>query len=79
MFHELSKHIYDFKVFKTVTFFDDSIYNHKIEIHETNQEQVDILEHILSFNNKTKARSDEEKIEKMMFLIVQKISVRVEN
>ena len=79
MFHELSKHIYDFKVFKTATSFDDSIYNHKIEIHETNQEQVDILGHILSFNNKTKARSDEEKIEKMTFLIVQKISVRVEN
>ena len=75
----MSKHIYDFKVFKTVTSFDDSIYKRNIEIHETNQEQADILEHILSFNNKTKARSDEEKIEKMMFLIVQKISVRVEN
>ena len=79
MFHELSKHIYDFKVFKTVTSFDNSIYNHKIEIHETNQEQADILEHILRFNNQTKTRSDEEKIEQMMFLIVQKIPVRVEN
>ena len=79
MFHELSKHIYDFKVYKTVTSFDNSIYNHKIEIHETNQEQADILEHILRFNNQTKTRSDEEKIEKMMFLIVQKIPVRVEN
>ena len=79
MFHELSKHIYDFKVFKTVTSFDNSIYNHKIEIHETNQEQADILEHILRFNNQTKTRSDEEKIEKMMFLIVQKIPARVEN
>ena len=76
MFHELSKHIYDFKVFKTVTSFDNSIYNHKIEIHETNQEQADILEHILRFNKQTKTRSDEEK---MMFLIVQKIPVRVEN
>ena len=79
MFHDLSKHIHGFKVFRTVTSFGDIIYNHKIEIYKTNQEHADLLEHILSFNNKTKPRSDEEKNEKMMFLIVQKISVIVEN
>ena len=29
-------------------------------MHETNQQQADSLEYILSFNNKTKPRSDEE-------------------
>ena len=54
-----TKQVYDFKVFKTMRSFGDSIYNHKIEIHEANQEQADLLEYILSFNNKTKPRSDE--------------------
>ena len=39
----------------------ESIYNHKVKIHEANQEQADLLEYILSFNNKTKPISDEDK------------------
>ena len=53
MFFESSKQVCDFKVFKTIRSFGDSIYNHKIEIHEANQEQADLLEYILNFNNKT--------------------------
>ena len=37
------------------------------------------LIYILSFNNKTKPRSDENKNKKMMFLIVQEIFMKVEN
>ena len=79
MFDESSKQIYDFKIFKTTTYFVLSIYNRKIEIHEANQKQADLTEYILSFNHKTKQRSDENKNKKMMFLIVQKISISVEN
>ena len=79
MFYESSMQVSDFKVFKTIRSFGDSIYNHKIEIHKTNQEQADLLEYILSFNNKTKLRSVEDKNKKMMFLIVQEIFMRVEN
>ena len=57
----------------------ESIYNHKVKIHEANQEQADLLKYILSFNNKTKPMSDKDKNKKMMFLIVLKIFVRVEN
>ena len=56
--------VYDFKVFKTIKSFGDSIYNHKIGIHEANQEQADLLEYILSFNNKIKPKSDEDKNKK---------------
>ena len=73
MFYESSMQVSDFKVFKTIRSFGDSIYNHKIEIHKTNQEQADLLEYILSFNNKTKLRSVEDKNKKMMFLIVQEL------
>ena len=79
LFYESSKQVYHFKIFKTIRSFGDSIYNHKIEIHEANQEQVDLLEYILSFNNKTKPSSDKDKNIKMMFLIVQQIFVRIEN
>ena len=80
MFYESNKQVYDFKVFKTIRSFRDSIYNNKIEIHEANEEQADLLEYILSFNSKTKPRSDEDKNKnKMMFLIVQEIFMRVEN
>ena len=79
MFYESSMQVSDFKVFKTIRSFGDSIYNHKIEIHKTNQEQADLLEYILSFNNKTKLRSVEDENKKMMFLIVQEIFMRVEN
>ena len=79
MFYESSMQVSDFKVFKTIRSFGDSIYNHKIEIHKTNQEQADLLEYILSFNNKTKLRSVEDKNKKMIFLIVQEIFMRVEN
>ena len=39
-------------------------YNHKIGIHEANQEQADLLKYILSFNNETKPRSNENKNKK---------------
>ena len=50
--------------------FGASIYNHKMETHEANHEQTDLLEYILSFNNKAKPRSDEDKNKRMMFSIV---------
>ena len=61
LFYESSKHIYDFKIFKTIRSFGDSIYNHKIEKNETNQEQADLLEYILSFNGKNRSKSDKDK------------------
>ena len=60
MFYESSKQVYDLKASKTIRSFGDGFHNHKIGIHEANQEQDDLLEYILSFNNKTKPRTDED-------------------
>ena len=79
MFYESSRQVHDFRVFKTIRSFGYGICNHKIGIHEANQEQADLLESILSFNNKTKPRSDEDKNKKVTFLIVQKIFMSVED
>ena len=59
LFYESSNQIYDYRIFKTIKSFGDSIYNYKIEIHEANQEQADLLEYILSFNSKAKPMSDD--------------------
>ena len=64
LFYESSKQIYDFRVFKTIRYFGDSIYNHKIKIHEANQQQAKLLEYILSFNEKSRPRSYENKNKK---------------
>ena len=57
----------------------DIIYNHKIEIHEADQEQGGLLEYILCFNSKTKPRSNEDENTKIMFLMVKKIFMKVQN
>ena len=64
MFSESSKQIYDFRMFNAIRCFSDSIYRHKIEIHEAKQEQADLLEYILSFNNTTRSRSDQDRNKK---------------
>ena len=71
MFYKSSKQVHDFKVFKTIRSFGYSICNHKTGIHKANQEQTDLLESVLCFNNKTKPWSDEDKNKKVTFLIVQ--------
>ena len=64
------------KIFQTIRSFGERIYNDKIEIHETSQEQANLSDYSLNFNSKTKPRSDEDKMKKV-FLIVQKVSIRV--
>ena len=51
----------------------------KLKIHDASLNQVDLLEYILDFDNKTRPRSSEDKNKKMMFLILQKTFVTVEN
>ena len=62
MFHDSSKQKHDFRMFKTMIFLGDIIYNNKIEIFEANQEQYDLLAK-----------------QKVMFLIVHKIFMKVDN
>ena len=80
MIYYSSKEPFDFRMFKTIRSFGDDIYSSKITINEADQEQSDLVEYILNFNNKTRLKSkDGKKKTKKIFLIAQKIFIIVEN
>ena len=57
MIYYSSKEPYDFRMFKTIRSFGDDIYSSHITINEADQEQSDLVEYILNFNNKTKPKN----------------------
>ena len=79
MIYYSSKEPFDYKTFKTIRSFGENIYNGKITINEANQEQADLVEYILNFNNKARPKSKDNKKIKEIFLIVQKKFMNVEN
>ena len=79
MIYDSSKEPFDYKTFKTIRSFGENIYNGKITINEANQEQADLVEYILNFNNKARPKSKDNKKIKEIFLIVQKKFMNVEN
>ena len=56
MIYYSSKELFDFRIFKTIRSFGDDIYSNKITINEADQEQSDLVEYILNFNNKTRPK-----------------------
>ena len=56
MIYYSSKEPFDFNAFRTVRSFGEDIYNSEITINESNQEQADLLEYMLNFNNKTRPK-----------------------
>ena len=52
---------FDFRIFKTIRSFGDDIYNSKITINEADQEQSDLIEYIMSFNNKKRLKIKDDK------------------
>ena len=74
------KEPFDFRMFKTIRSFGDDIYSSKITINEADQEQSDLVEYILNFNNKTRPKNkDDKKKQKKIFFIAHKIFIMVEN
>ena len=57
----LSKEPFDFETFETIRPFGENIYNGKITINEANQEQADLVEYVLNFNNKARPKSKDNK------------------
>ena len=65
MIYHSSKEPLDFRMFKTIRSFGDDIYSSKITINEADQEQSNLAEYILNFNNKTRPKyKDHEKNKK---------------
>ena len=61
MIYYSSKEPFDFNAFKTIRYFGENIYSSKITINETDQEQPDLLEYILNFNNKARPKNKNDK------------------
>ena len=70
MIYYSSKEPFDFNAFKTIRSFGENIYSGKITTNEANQEQADLLEYILNFNNKVGPKIRMTKKIKEMFLIL---------
>ena len=52
-----SEETFNFRIFKTIRSFGDNIYSGKITINEGDQEQSDLVEYTLNFNNKTRPKN----------------------
>ena len=59
-----NKYLFDFQQFETIRSFGDSIYTGKINIDEPEMDQSNLLENIVKFNNKFKAKTKEGKAKK---------------
>ena len=80
MIYYSSKEPFDFRIFKTIRSLGDDIYSSKITINKADQEQSDLVEYILNFNNKTRPKNkDDKKKTTKKFLIAHKIFIMVEN
>ena len=67
MIYHSSKESFDFNVFKTIRTFDEDIYNGKITINEADQEQADLVNYTLNFNNKTRPKNNSDRKNKKIF------------
>ena len=74
-----SKEPVDFRMFKIRRSFREDIYSNKITIIKADQKQSELVDYILNFNNKTRAKNKADKKTKKIFLIVHKILIMVEN
>ena len=57
MIYYSSEVTFNFRIFKTIRSFGDDIYSGKITINEGDQEQSDLVEYTLNFNNKTRPKN----------------------
>ena len=56
-----NKEPFDFKTFKIIRSFGENTYSGKITINEADREQTDLVEYILNFNNKARAKNRDDK------------------
>ena len=70
-----SEETFNFRIFKTIRSFGDNIYSGKITINEGDQEQSDLVEYTLNFNNKTRPKNIYDKKSKKKILNTVKKSL----
>ena len=64
MIYYSSKEPFRFKTFKIISSFGENVYSVKIKINEANEEQDDLTEYILNFNNKARPKNKDDKKKK---------------
>ena len=79
MIYYSSKKPFDFRMFKIIRSFGDDIYSSKITINEADQEQSDLIDYIIDFNNKTRPKNKDDIKTKTIFLIVHEVFTMVDN
>ena len=55
--HEAKKYTYDFQQYETIGSFAESIYTRKASIVEAEEGQRNLLENLVEFNNKSRAKN----------------------
>ena len=61
MIHNSSKETINFNALKTIRSFGEDIYGNKFALNKSNQEQADLVEYIVNFNNKTRPKNKDDK------------------
>ena len=74
-----SKQPFNFKTFKTIRSLGENIYRGKITMDKADEEQADLIDYILNSNHKARPNNRDDKKNKKMFLILQKIFMTAEN
>ena len=74
-----SKEAFNFKTFKTIRSLDENIYSGKIIMAKADEEQVDLMDYILKFNNKARPKNRDDKKNKKLLLMLQTIFTMLEN
>ena len=61
MIYYSSKEQFNFKTFKTIRSFGENIYGDTITMKEVDEEQADLIEYILNFDNKARLKNRDDK------------------
>ena len=61
MIYYSGKEPFDFISFKTIGSFGENNYSGKVTINQGDQEQADLIEYILNFNNKAGSKNKDDK------------------
>ena len=68
--YKANKYKCDFQQYETIRSFSESIYSGKITIDEAEEDQSNLLENMVEFNNKSRPKNKEGKEKKEIFLLV---------
>ena len=71
--YETKRYIYDCQQFETIRSFGNNIYTAKINIDEPKMDQSNLLENIVEFNNKSRAKNKEDKDKKRVEMLFMKV------